>query len=569
MEGLDGGMIDRPDTEERPTPDLAVDVAGALYRAYRAVRFYPAHHPVAAQSLERLTHVLADTLETTGVLRFDVREKALMHDDLVVYGADNPRDSPAQIMFLDGIRSITFHPGLEPEEIVAFVQALVQAQEADREECDFATLLWELDLPHVNYQVVDPLLDTDTWEGKGVLVEQVRGNLMATITDLSTLDMGDPLEPELEPGDPSEGAPLLGGMLAPAHELEQVELALEEEPDILADFLDVLSEVLAGAQETLEVESAAHAISDVLHSYLEWGEFQALASAVERLRSLQRVAPQRQAIVDELLGALSTPEMLRKAVYDLDGARSDRRADLEELLYLLKDQAYPALVELLTEAGGKASRKCILNVCTRGEGVPVSYIAPRLSDPRWYVVRNMVLVLGSLGNRESLPHLERALDHPDERVRREAVRAISALGGHRCAYLLTSSLTDPAPSVRILAARSLPRTAREDAAAALLTQVTSRDFQSRDTSEIDAFFGALAEVADDRALPFLDELWSTRSHFRTRPMAVRLGALRVIGQIGSSAARDLLLKAARSGDEEIRRQAKKTLMEAERKAAGA
>ena len=115
----------------------------------------------------------------------------------------------------------------------------------------------------------------------------------------------------------------------------------------------------------------------------------------------------------------------------------------------------------------------------------------------------------------------------------------------------------------------MPRTAREDAAAALLAQVTSRDFQSRDASEIDEFFEALAEVADDRALPFLDELWSTRSHFRTRPMAVRLGALRVIGQIGSPAARDLLLKAARSGDEEIRRQAKKTLMEAERKAAGA
>lgn len=562
-------MTSGPADPRRDARDSAVDVVGALYRAYRAIRFYPAQHPVAAQSLERVVEALDRALETMGPLRLDVREKALLHDDIVVYGADDPRDSLAQVMFLDGIRWITFHPGIESDEVGAFAQALVQAQEADRVEHDLATILWELDLPHLGYGVVDPLLEADTWEGKGEVLDQIRGDLISKVTSFDTLDVGTPVEPDLDPGTSSEQSHLLAGMLARSDELEMVEQSIEREPDILAEFLEVLSEVLAGATESSEVESSAHAISDVLHSYLEWGEFRALAAAVRSLRALQHAAPQREAVVSEILGALAKPETLRKAVYDLDGAHPDRRADLEELLYLLKDQAYPSLVGLLAEAGGKASRKCILNVCTRGEGIPVSYIAPLLSDPRWYVVRNMVFVLGSLGNRESLPHLERALDHPDERVRREAVRAIGSSGGPRSAYLLRSCLADPAPSVRVLAARSLPRTKQDDAAVALLNQVTSRDFQTRESTEIDAFFAALAEVADERALPFLDELWSARSYFRSRPVAIRLGAIRVIGQIGTPAARDILVKASRSGDEEIRRQAKRSLVEAERKAAGA
>lgn len=567
MEEPNGAMNHRPDAARRSDHERAADVATALYRAYRAVRFYPAHHPVAAQTLERLTDTLALAL-SDGPLRFDVREKALLHDDVIVFGADDPRDSLAHVMFIDGIRSLTFHPGIEPDETESLVQALAQAQGADRDEQDLATILWELDLPHLDYRVVDPLLEAETWEGKGEVVGRIREDITSRITSLETLDLGQGLEPELDPGGAAEETQLLSGMLALPEELDHVETALAQEPDILAEFLDVLSEVLASAPAALEVESAAHAISDVLHSYLEWREYEALVRAVRRLRDLQEAAPQRKVVVEEILAALATPDALRRAVYDLDGAHPERMADLEELLYLLKDRTYPTLVELLTEAGGKASRKCILNVCTRGDGVPVEYIAPRLSDPRWYVVRNMVLLLGSLGSRDSLPHLERALDHHDERVRREAVRGIASLGGPRSAHLLTSCLADPASSVRILAARSLPRVSRDEAAAALLAQVTGRDLQNREIAEINTLFDSLAEVADESALASLDEIWSARSYFRSRPIAVRAGALRVIGRIGTPEARDILLKASRSGDEEIRRQAKRGLAEAERKAAG-
>ncbi|HZK47984.1 MAG TPA: hypothetical protein VFD74_00045, partial [Thermoleophilia bacterium] len=133
---------------------------------------------------------------------------------------------------------------------------------------------------------------------------------------------------------------------------------------------------------------------------------------------------------------------------------------------------------------------------------------------------------------------------------------------------VAACLDDPAPSVRVLAARSLPRTTPHEAAATLLAQVTSRDFHRRDGAEIDAFFEALAEVADDTTIRGLNYLWSDRPTLRSRPTAIRLGALKVAGKTASPAAREMLARATRSGDAEVRRQAKRILEEAERTAGG-
>ncbi|HZK48746.1 MAG TPA: hypothetical protein VFD74_04010, partial [Thermoleophilia bacterium] len=400
----------------------------AVHRSYRAIRFYPAKHPVVVQGFDQLDTILARALSEIGQIRLDVRDNTLLFDGVAVYGGDDPRDNLAELLLVEGLQSIVFHPGIERAETVAFVEALSRAQETDRSDQDLAALLWELDLQHLTFTVVDPLLEDHSWEGKGQAIQHLREELVATVSETQDLEIGPPVATTLTPVALDDGA-LLAGYLATAEELATIEQSMREAPDILEQFVEVLTEVLSAASSDHEIESAAHAISDVLSSYLEWSEFRALARAVERLQALTGGAQGRARVVDGILAALTTPESLRKAVYALDGARSDSREDLEELLYLLRDLVYPTLIELLTEAGGKVSRKCLLNVCARGAGVPIPLVASRLADPRWYVVRNMVYLLGSLGGPEVMRHLEVGLVHPDERVRRETVRAMGATGG--------------------------------------------------------------------------------------------------------------------------------------------
>src|SRR5262249_53861128 len=51
-------------------------------------------------------------------------------------------------------------------------------------------------------------------------------------------------------------------------------------------------------------------------------------------------------------------------------------------------------------------------------------LAPWLSDPRWFVVRNVVHILGWIGGNGIVGLLQGVVRHPDARVRQEVVAAL-------------------------------------------------------------------------------------------------------------------------------------------------
>jgi hypothetical protein len=66
-----------------------------------------------------------------------------------------------------------------------------------------------------------------------------------------------------------------------------------------------------------------------------------------------------------------------------------------------------------------------------------------LSDPRWYVVRNMLLLLRRVGDSRSLPAVRRCVEHPDLRVRLEAIHTLFAFDRDVPHELLRRALHDP------------------------------------------------------------------------------------------------------------------------------
>ena len=83
------------------------------------------------------------------------------------------------------------------------------------------------------------------------------------------------------------------------------------------------------------------------------------------------------------------------------------------------------------------------------------HLTPRLVDPRWFVVRNVVIAIGKAGRVSALPALESVANHEDERVRVEAIRAIGALKADEAIPGVLGFLNDPSPNVRQAAASLL------------------------------------------------------------------------------------------------------------------
>jgi HEAT repeat protein len=553
------------------------DLCAALHKAVRAVRFYPPGHPLATGALAALADNFGHQLSGPGLLELEVTERGFVHDDALMDEREDLRDSIPFLLFRDGVRTLVFSPGLTTDEIHALVSVFAQAPDLDRADRDITTVLWDQDLVHVECRVVDPLLDR---EAGTTTLERLRASLRdgwdtvlgerAAWSQVPATALSEAAERAVAPdgslADLLEADARIGDLVG-AEERARLSAEMAAEPDVFDELVVVLTEVLASAKREDDLAAAAKALSDVLCSYMDWGELTSLLSSIERLDQMQQQVPQRADTFIAILDGLTDPERVARLIGKLDGPLMTRRSEAEGILLRLRERVCGTLLDLLVEVDGRAARRCLLNVLAADGGVPAALIVPRLADSRWYVVRNMVLLLGVIGDPSAIMFLEKTLDHDDERVRSETVRSLSHVGGPRAAYLITSALNDPSSLVRTVAARTLTSLSGPDAVVHLLRQVGTRDFGSRSETERDAVFESLGRLGDDRAVPALDALWATRSLFRNRTLSVRLQALRTLKNIGTPKARESLARAVGSGDETIRRQAKHCLLETEHRTA--
>ncbi len=255
---------------------------------------------------------------------------------------------------------------------------------------------------------------------------------------------------------------------------------------------------------------------------------------------------------------------LRKAIFDggtesriraiAESIKSSEKPDLvglAEYLPLLQKNAVPHLCKLLGELKGSKPRRIICDALADLGKDSIDVFGAFWDDDRWFVARNIVYILGRIGKTDCLPYLEKALDHPDPRVRREAVRAIStAVSKETAIQHLTRKLNDMDSKTRGVAALRLARIGGEEALRPLLDLVLSKAFQKREVQEIKGFLQAIGTLRSDGAVPALFRILLKKSLFsKLKTDEIRKGAAEALGAIGTQEALTALGKVGVMGDD--------------------
>ncbi len=124
-------------------------------------------------------------------------------------------------------------------------------------------------------------------------------------------------------------------------------------------------------------------------------------------------------------------------------------------LSLLDREATPALLEMLAEEEDRSARKLLIQILKDLGRNQIALLGEKLSDERWYFVRNIVSILGESRREEVITYLERVAGHRNFQIRQEVVRALVAIGGKRAAGLLTKFLYDRDIDIRFMAVRGI------------------------------------------------------------------------------------------------------------------
>ncbi|UFS72238.1 HEAT repeat domain-containing protein [Geomonas sp. RF6] len=216
---------------------------------------------------------------------------------------------------------------------------------------------------------------------------------------------------------------------------------------------------------------------------------------------------------------------------------------------------------ILQALGGKGAYWIIQRVCLvqglyerKVLAAALVHLGPRalpplvamLKDERWWVVRNMVAIIGELKCQECVPALRQALAHEDLRVKREAIRALMKCGGSEAEGVLVKLLEDQDEGVLQQAIICLGLMRSRQAVPHLLRLLEKRDLLLKDLAVKKEVLGALGRIGDRRATaPLLRTLSGWLSFGRREELAV--AAASALGTLGDETALPVLRKKAAGG----------------------
>jgi len=544
------------------------NLCAGLHRAYRDLRFYPVDHPVALQTLEVLTAALLGEVNTSGSITLEVEEDRLLYQGEQVYSYETSRDNVAFLMFRDGVRSLSFHSGLEEAEVRAFVDCLAHADDLINADHDLLTAFWEQDFGHIDYRAADPFLGGEVL--KEGTVDALRETVLRRLDEvaLGGQDKGDS-QVDLRPV--ASQAMDMGRLRLTRSEVERTEREAADPGNAFEAFAVVLLE-LAGhrlghgsvreAGWISQDDALARSLGMVVDTYMRGQDLDWIETVVARLRVLEAGPGGTDGFSEAVMATGVSAQALKGLIEGAGQGTTREAARVERLLLAMRSWIIGPLLEVLADTEDRGARKVALDVLQAEGGVPAAHLEPLFLDPRWYVVRNAVQLAAGSRDPEMPVRLGRLGVHGDARVRREVMRTLDTLGSAGGLQVLTRALVDEDPSVRILAVRALGRQGGRDHEVQVLAQIESRDFEGRTAEEMEAFLRAFAALAGDRAVPVLDRLWR-RKRLLNRPLALRLAAVSALGSMPSPAADAVLTAAAASTEVQVQRTALRARQEAQ------
>jgi hypothetical protein len=306
------------------------------------------------------------------------------------------------------------------------------------------------------------------------------------------------------------------------------------------------AEPLRLVQLTLELGRSglalSRAVSDVVHA----GQVGPLAEMLDAL-------PSHHATTHDVWRQLAAPGVVRRVVDEPPDFKT-----LDRLMPRLDAAAIEPLFDALAASESRTTRRGLLDRLARAPVDISPLLLQGLADDRWYVQRNMLVLLDTLPGLPEGFSPARWATHADARVRREALKLRLKLPEERGAALV-AALDDPDAQVAGIALRAAQQGCPDGAVAVLDRRLAARGTAGFPPELRPSAIKALGRARTADAVQLLLRLtdggrtWLGRPKLpaKTAELVAALTAL-AAGWGQDPRARAVLLRGARSSDPEIR-----------------
>lgn len=565
--------------EDWDEEQLPVEVVRSLFitlgKAFRAHQLYDENNPVRKRFVDTLRGEFEGLWKVIDRLVVSLDEDHIYLGGSEVYRSESRNDSLAFLFFKDGVREITFLPGIEAEELDSLLGVLQKARKLTPEGDDLLTVLWEEELKYFKYQYVDLLAEgvalpqagggnspaelqaVLSAEDEEIAAEEETGERGGAGADTPQSVSQDDFNPTLYALDPREMETL------------RADLQKEMQRDTRADVLKALFDLLENPENRERQSEILGVLRTLLPNFLSRGGLNAATNVLRELHRLEKLEgafdDARLAESGKILDEISAPAAIEELIQALyDGTIRASSAQLGGFLLFLRGSALSPLLRESEMAEHKqlqtVLRKSVEGIADRNRGAVVDLLEADDS----VVASAAARLAGELQITEAGPGLARLLAHPEVEVRLAAVDAAVALKASNVAGALEATLEDPEREVRIAAARALGELRYPPAAATLAAIVRGKQIRLADITEKVAIFEAYGMTAEGEGIQLLDQLLNKKGLFgKTESTEIRAAAALGLGRIASDEARAALERATQDDDPVVRSNVNRALRDEE------
>lgn len=534
-----------------------------LSKGIRATQLYLPNNPVYQRAVDNIRAAFRQIWQATEDLVFDVGETELRWEDNVVYNQEQRTESIAWTLFKDGVRSLSFRPGVEETEIVRFLGVLQQARnlQADAPD-DLLTLLWAQDFQLISYTFRELISEN------AVPIEA--GAPMPTSPPA---DLRHRVQEEAPPPR-REGLVSIDDFDTTLYFLEDAEIEYlkrdverEYSQDLRRNVLSMLFDLLE-----LQTYSTVRAeLLSILENFIPYllgaGDFRSVALILRESRTiLQRareLIPEHRQKLEALPSRLSQTDALSQLLQSLDEAAvHPTEEDLAELFQELRAEALPTLMSWIGKLHNERVKDLVSAAAARLAQANAAEVLKALASEDGGTQLEMVRLAGRLKLPGAPEGMEPLLKSEDRGLKLAVVEALTAIASPSAMRLLETAIDDAERDVRIAAVRFLAGRAYRNAATRIEAMVTGAKLRGADLTEKMAFFEAYGALVGARGIPTLDKMLVAKGLLgKKEDPETRACAAMALGKIRTPEARAVLERAAQDKEPLVRNAVSRALRE--------
>lgn len=225
----------------------------------------------------------------------------------------------------------------------------------------------------------------------------------------------------------------------------------------------------------------------------------------------------------EALGHHLGPGGIKRLIADF-GTMDGKSPEFKKSVGYLSDLGPAAATGLLGLLEAEESRHVRLLICQALVQLcedKVETLGKNIFNSQWYVVRNVVSILGQIGSPECVQYLRQGLSHNDIRVRKEAVKGLAKVRNEEAIGLLCKCATDNDPDTCKTALGWIAAIGTEQALPTVSEILSDERIWAAKDDVLRLAIEALGSMkSNEDATALLDKLARKRSIFKLRKAAV-------------------------------------------------